>query len=84
MSPLGGTDGLAESLDGLARLGGLEQSDGAVVELGSRPAMVGVGLVDGVGVQVEAGAGVVGLRLVAAGIKGSNRSSGHAGHGHGL
>ena len=77
MCPLGGTDGFAEGFDGLAGLGGLEQCDGAVVELGGRPAMVGVGLIDGIGVQVEATAGVVGLRLAAASLGG-----GSGGHRH--
>ena len=84
MRPLGGTDGLAEGLDGLAGLGGFEQGDGAVVELGGRPAVVGVGLVDGVGVQVEAAAGVVGSRLAAAslGIGSGGGSCSGGGHRH--
>ncbi len=72
MRPLGGTDGLAEGLDGLAGLGGFEQSDGAVVELGGRPAVVGVGVSEGVGVQVEAAGGVVGLRLAVASLGGGS------------
>ena len=57
MRPLGGPDGFPECLDGLAGLGGLQQGDGAVVQFGCRPAVVGVRLVGRIGGKVEAGAG---------------------------